>query len=112
MTAHIRVPSLTGELPATFSERALSVLRSLPFPGVIVTDALEMAGAAQVAGGVGAGAVMALRAGADLVCVGAAVTPQLVQEIVDTVVAAVESGSLPLRRVEEAAAGSATWPRR
>ncbi len=103
MTAHIRVPALTGALPATFSESALALLRSVPFDGVIVTDALEMAGAARVAGGVPGGAVLALRAGADLVCVGAAVTPDLIDAIVEAVEAAVEGGSLPLRRVEEAA---------
>ena len=53
MTAHIRVPELTGDAPATFSREALiGLLRDeLGFTGAIVTDALEMQGAAQVAGG-------------------------------------------------------------
>ncbi|HZG89293.1 MAG TPA: glycoside hydrolase family 3 N-terminal domain-containing protein, partial [Pseudonocardia sp.] len=44
MTAHIRVPALTGELPATLSSAALHTLlrTELGFPGVVVTDALDM----------------------------------------------------------------------
>src|SRR3954468_10060891 len=44
MTAHIRVPVLTGAAPATFSPATLVDLlrRELGFTGVVVTDALEM----------------------------------------------------------------------
>jgi hypothetical protein len=62
MTAHIRVPALTGDEPATFSRRALVDLlrRDLRFTGVVVTDALEMQGAAPR--GVPAAAVRSLAA--------------------------------------------------
>src|SRR6266511_3750293 len=73
MTAHIRVPAVTGGAPATFSRAALTELLrgELGFTGVVVTDALEMLGAAAYAGGIPAAAVLALAAGADLLCIGA-----------------------------------------
>jgi beta-N-acetylhexosaminidase len=109
MSAHIRVPSLTGELPATFSKRMLTdLLRGeLGFAGAIVTDAIEMQGAARIVGGTARGAVPSLLAGADLICIGADVTPELVEEIVILVAAAIASGELPLARLEEAASRTA-----
>lgn len=105
MTAHIRVPELTGDDPATFSRRILvGLLRDeLGFTGTIVTDALEMRGAVQATGGVAEGAVASLLAGADLLCIGSRVTAELVEQIVAAVVEAVSSGRLALARVEEAA---------
>jgi beta-N-acetylhexosaminidase len=106
MSAHIRVPSLTGDMPATFSRRMLTELLrdELGFTGAIVTDALEMQGAAKIAGGTPRTAVPALLAGADLLCIGADVDAELVELIVAEVIAAVRSGDLPLRRLEEASA--------
>jgi beta-N-acetylhexosaminidase len=104
MTAHIRVPSLTGAAPATFSPEAMRLLRNdLGFTGVIVTDALEMQAAAAYAGGIPAGAVLALAAGADLLCLGARVTPELVEAVVCEIVAAVHDGRLPESRLLDAA---------
>src|SRR4029079_2171757 len=70
MTAHIRVPAL-DDRPATVSPVVLGLLREeLGFDGVGITDALEMQGlAANV--GVEEGAVQALRADADALCIGA-----------------------------------------
>ncbi|MBL7255192.1 glycoside hydrolase family 3 protein [Paractinoplanes lichenicola] len=101
MSAHIRVPVLTGDDPATFSTAALQdLLRStLGFDGVIVTDALEMAGAAAAAGGIPQAAVRALTAGADLLCIGAEVTHELVEAVVAAIVAGV-----PAARLEQAVA--------
>jgi beta-N-acetylhexosaminidase len=109
MTAHIRVPELTGDQPATFSRSALvGLLRDeLGFTGAIVTDALEMRGAARIAGGTAKGAALALAAGADLLCIGAEVDAALVEEIVADVIGAVGDGRLPIARVEEAAARAA-----
>jgi beta-N-acetylhexosaminidase len=105
MTAHIRVPELTGNAPATFSRRTLvDLLRGeLGFGGVVVTDALEMAGAAEYAGGIPAGAVLALAQGADLLCIGADVTEPLVEAVAAEIAAAIGDGRLPLARVEDAA---------
>jgi beta-N-acetylhexosaminidase len=108
MTAHVRVPTLTGDDPATFSRAALiGLLRGEQgFGGAVVTDALEMRGAAQTAGGVGPGAVRALAAGADLLCIGSDVDRPLVERVADDIAAAIADGRLPVERVE-AAAGTA-----
>jgi beta-N-acetylhexosaminidase len=106
MTAHIRVPELTGDDPATFSRAALVDLlrRELGFTGAVITDALEMKGAALAAGGTARAAVPALAAGADLLCIGARVDAALVEEVAAEIVGAISDGRLPLARVEEAAA--------
>ncbi|MER7003976.1 glycoside hydrolase family 3 N-terminal domain-containing protein [Dactylosporangium sp. NPDC000555] len=106
MTAHIRVPALTGDAPATFSRAVLVDLlrRELGFTGVVVTDALEMLGAARYAGGIPAGAVLALAAGADLLCIGADIDERITNDCADEIVAAVHDGRLPLQRLEEAVA--------
>ena len=106
MTAHIRVPALTGELPATFSRPVLTdLLRDeYGFAGAVLTDALEMKGAALAAGGIGPAAVRALAAGADLLCLGAQVDAELVETVVGHIVAALRDGRLDVGRVEEAAA--------
>ncbi|GAA1632075.1 glycoside hydrolase family 3 protein [Actinoplanes couchii] len=123
MTAHIRVPSLTGTGPATFSRAALTgLLRDeLGFQGAIITDALEMRGAtafasgipqATVAGGIPLAAVAALSAGADLLCIGAAVDLPLVEAIAAEIALATTDGRLSVHRLEEAAtrnAALAAW---
>jgi beta-N-acetylhexosaminidase len=109
MTAHIRVPSLTGAGPATFSRTVLTdLLRGeYGFDGVVITDALEMKGAAVAAGGIGPAAVLALAAGADLLCIGAEVDHALVETVVAAIAAGVVDGRLPLSRLEDAAARNA-----
>nr|WP_205808642.1 glycoside hydrolase family 3 protein [Micromonospora sp. HNM0581] len=116
MTAHIRVPALTGHGPATFSRAVLvDLLRhEYGFDGVIVTDALEMKGATLAAGGVAPGAVRALAAGADLLCIGARVDADLVERVAAEIVAALGEGRLERTRVEQAAgraADLAAWTR-
>ncbi|SCL52580.1 beta-N-acetylhexosaminidase [Micromonospora citrea] len=116
MTAHIRVPALTGDGPATFSRRVLvDLLRhEYGFTGAVITDALEMKGAAVAAGGVGPAAVRALAAGADLLCIGAQVDAELVERVVEEIVGALADGRLERARVEEAAgrvAALAAWTR-
>ena len=109
MTAHIRVPALTGSDPATFSRRTLiDLLRGeYGFDGVIITDALEMRGAAEAAGGIPQAAVRALAAGADLLCIGAQVDEALTEAVAAEIVRAVTDGRLPLERLSDAAARTA-----
>ncbi|MFJ8577405.1 glycoside hydrolase family 3 N-terminal domain-containing protein [Micromonospora sp. NPDC093277] len=109
MTAHIRVPALTGDGPATFSRPVLvDLLRGeYGFTGTVVTDALEMKGAALAAGGVGPAAVRALAAGADLLCIGAKVDAGLVELVVEEIIGALGDGRLDRSRVEEAAGRAA-----
>jgi beta-N-acetylhexosaminidase len=103
MTAHIRFPALDDE-PATLSSTLIALLRSeLGFAGLVLTDALEMAA---ISGTVGleAGAVRALAAGADALCLGADRTPAEVDRVRAAILDAVRSGSLAEGRVQEAAA--------
>ncbi|NYT93970.1 glycoside hydrolase family 3 protein [Salinispora sp. H7-4] len=116
MTAHIRIPALTGAGPATFSRAALvDLLRhEYGFAGAVVTDALEMRGAVLAAGGVGPAAVAALAAGADLLCLGARVDAGRVEQVASEIGTALTDGRLELARVEEAAgrtAELAAWTR-
>lgn len=68
MTAHIVIPEL-GPAPATLNPAAGSLLRGLGFEGLQITDALDMA-AIRATTGSGRGAVLAILAGADLLCLG------------------------------------------
>ncbi|WP_117209288.1 glycoside hydrolase family 3 N-terminal domain-containing protein [Allorhizocola rhizosphaerae] len=105
MTAHIRVPSLTGDDPATFNSGLLvDLLRGeFGFAGAVVTDALEMKGASLIAGSIERAAIRALQAGADLLCIGAEVDLALIERIAASIVDAMVSGELKQERVEEAA---------
>jgi beta-N-acetylhexosaminidase len=104
MPGHLRVPELTGALPASLSAPALSLLRAeLGFTGVIVTDALEMK-AVSDAFGDGGGSVRALAAGCDVMCLGRDVSEERYLAIRDAIAAAVRSGELPGERLEEASA--------
>ncbi|MGI3780425.1 MAG: glycoside hydrolase family 3 N-terminal domain-containing protein, partial [Janthinobacterium lividum] len=103
MTSHILLPQVDPDAPATFSRRIIAgLLRTeLGFDGVVVTDALDMAGASGP-GGTPQSAVRALAAGCDLLCLGNDSTDEQVEAIVQAVRAAVDEGSLPAARVEEA----------
>jgi beta-N-acetylhexosaminidase len=100
MTAHIRVPQF-GEAPATLNREILQgLLRGeVRFSGLVMTDALEMR-AVSATVGVEEGAVLALRAGADALCLGHDFAPASVQR---ALVEAVRTGRLDERRVQEAA---------
>src|SRR5271157_4693058 len=101
MTAHIAVPALAPpDLPATLSPAILTgLLRTeLGFKGLVVTDALEMGGIAKGFSGAEA-AVRALEAGAD-----ALLMPADPEVALKAVVAAVESGRLTRRRIQESVA--------
>jgi beta-N-acetylhexosaminidase len=104
MTSHILLPQLDDEHPATMSHDILAgLLRAeLGFSGVIVTDALDMAGAS-AGRGIPDAAVGALRAGCDLLCIGTDNTDEQLAEIATAVTTAVADGSLDAERVNEAA---------
>ena len=71
MTAHVVVPSIDSA-PATLSAAHLTGLMrdELGFDGLVITDALEMGAVADTVG-MEEGAVLALVAGADALCLGA-----------------------------------------
>ena len=102
MTSHI-VLSAFGERPATFNRTVLDLLREeLGFTGLVVSDALDMAGAS-AGRGIPAAAVEALRAGCDLLCLGADKDVALVRAIQESVVEAVKGGILDEQRLVDAA---------
>jgi beta-N-acetylhexosaminidase len=105
MTGHLSLPAITGAAPATLSHAAITGLlrRRLGYPGVIVTDALDMGGASGRIG-IPEAAVRALLAGADLLCLGSKEYEDSVHAILDAIVAAVRSKRLTGERLEESAA--------
>ncbi len=107
MTAHIYLRSLDPELPATLSKPILSgVLRQqLGYGGVIISDDMYMQGIIDKYEPAEA-IVMALNAGADLLCVGNNISTGFEADrpfmLVDSIVAAVKEGRLPYERLAEA----------
>ncbi|GAA1448058.1 glycoside hydrolase family 3 protein [Leifsonia poae] len=110
MTSHVVLPSF-GELPATLNPRILASLRERGFTGAIVTDALDMA-AIRSEYGAGRGAVLALQAGADLLCIGnpsplgpkRGTTDDLADylEVRDALLGALDDGALAVADLERA----------
>jgi len=102
MTAHIFVPALDDERPATLSRRVVyDLLRvELGYEGVILSDDLEMKAIANTYA-VPEAAVLAIEAGCDgvLICSADYDTQSATLE---ALVHAVESGRLPYGRVEDA----------
>ena len=119
MSAHIQIPALddtqfvskkSGEtiyLPATLSKRILTDIlkEELHFKGVVLTDAMNMAAIAENFGPSEA-AVMALNAGADMVCMPvtlrSASDASALRELYEAIENALESGELPRERLEDA----------
>jgi beta-N-acetylhexosaminidase len=103
MTSHILVQQLDRNHPATMSRFVLhDLLRGeLGFSGMIVSDALDMAGASGSLGMSGA-SVAALRAGCDLLCLGTDNTDTELADIERAVGSAVADGTLGASRVREA----------
>jgi beta-glucosidase len=100
MTAHLLLPALDREHPATLSPAVLRGLlrQDLGFEGLVVTDALVMEA---IAGRYGAGeaAVRALQAGADLVLM-----PADVDAAIEAILDAVADGRLTREGLEARAA--------
>ncbi|MDP8981384.1 MAG: hypothetical protein M3O35_12430 [Acidobacteriota bacterium] len=97
MTAHMAVPALEPkEIPATVSTAILTdLLRTqMKFPGIIVTDAMDMQGLTKLYEP-GEAAVRALEAGADVLLM-----PKNAEEAIDGVAEAVRSGRLTVQRVD------------
>jgi beta-N-acetylhexosaminidase len=105
MPSHLRIPELTGDLPASLSSRAQTdLLRGeLGFAGVIVSDGLEMR-AVSDRYGIPEAAVQAVIAGTDLLCLGRDQDHVSFLAVRNALIEAVRSGRLPGSRLEEAAA--------
>jgi beta-N-acetylhexosaminidase len=103
MTAHVRFAALDDE-PATLSSKVIRMLRSeIGFDELVVTDALEMRAIGATVG-IEEGAVRALAAGADALCLGADLAPEEVAGVQAAVVGAVREGWLSENRVRAASA--------
>ncbi|WP_189221167.1 glycoside hydrolase family 3 protein, partial [Saccharothrix coeruleofusca] len=109
MTGHLVVPAW-GDQPATLNPRALRVLREeLGFTGAVITDGLDMKA---VGGDLAEGSVRALAAGVDALCLGGEpLDDDGLRWLVDSIVAAVESGALSRERLAEAARRTAALGR-
>jgi beta-N-acetylhexosaminidase len=104
MTAHVLVPTIDAERPATLSPSIVrAILREeMSYEGVILSDALEMKAIAD-RWPVPDAAVSAILAGCDgvLVCNGDIATQVAV---IEALIHAVEDGRLPVGRVDDALA--------
>ncbi|RZB14932.1 glycoside hydrolase family 3 protein [Streptomyces sp. F001] len=105
MSAHILVPALDPDRPATLSGTVLTDLlrRDLGYDGLIVTDGMEMR-AISGTYGIERGSVLAVAAGADAICVGGGLADdETVRRLRDALVAGVRAGELPEERLADAA---------
>lgn len=98
MTAHITAPAIDpASVPSTVSPRVLKGLlrEELGFRGLIVTDAMNMAGMTKQFAG-GEGAVRALEAGADVL-----LAPPDPDVVIRAVMNAIKQGRLSKQRIDE-----------
>ena len=95
MSAHLQIPALDPQYPATLSDRVLTQLlrQQLGFAGLIVTDALVM-GAIAKRYGPTESAVLAVEAGADILLM-----PLDPEVAIQAVCAAVAAGRIPADRI-------------
>ena len=96
MTAHLQIPALDPERPATLSKAVLTnLLRDqLGFEGLVVTDALVME-AIRAHHSAGDAALLAFEAGADLILM-----PEDADAAIDALCAGLQNGRIPLERLE------------
>ena len=97
MTAHLVLPELDPQQPATLSKAVLTDLlrQQMGFNGLVVTDALVMA-AISARHGAGEAAVLAFEAGADLILM-----PEDADAAIEGLCDSFSSGRLSLKRLNE-----------
>jgi beta-N-acetylhexosaminidase len=101
MTAHILIPSIDEAHPATLSPRIIRMVKgSLNFPGIVVTDDLEMK-AISSRYGTAEASVAAIAAGCDAVLL-CGTDPAAQVAAIEALIYAVEQGTIPIKRVEDA----------
>jgi beta-N-acetylhexosaminidase len=101
MAAHVAVPAIDGDRPASISPKFLTgILRDeWRFDGVCFTDCMQMDAIAQGVGTV-RGVTEAIAAGAD--CALVSHDPDLAFEAAQQLAQAVDDGKVPLRRLQQA----------
>lgn len=104
MTAHILIPSLDAAVPATLSPKIVDGLlkRQLGYDGLVLSDDLEMKA---ISGryGMAEATVMAISAGCDAVLM-CGENQDAQARAIEAVIRAVEEGTVPLKRAEDALA--------
>lgn len=104
MTAHILIPALDPDRPATLSPRIVTGMlkEELGYQGLVLSDDLEMKA---ISGryGIPEATVMAVAAGCDAVLMCGDAQDVQAQSL-EAVIRAVEDGSIPLKRAEDAVA--------
>jgi beta-N-acetylhexosaminidase len=102
MTAHVLIPALDDQRPATMSPRIVDEMlkRDMRFGGLVVSDDMDMR-AASGTHGVPASAVAAIAAGCDVVLL-CGPSQETQMATMEALIRALEAGVLPLKRVENA----------
>lgn len=101
MSAHILFPAIEGEkLPGTLSYKVLTGLlrEKMGFRGIVITDCMEM-NAIKTFFGTPKAAVMAVKAGADIICISHTMDLQIESAV--NIKNAVLSGEIPESRIDE-----------
>lgn len=100
MSCHIRFPKIDPDLPATLSPAILTDLlrKKQGFQGLVFTDCMEM-DAIQKGWGTAEGAVLAVLAGCDVLCISHHI--EAVKAACDAIYEAVQSGRVPRARIQE-----------
>lgn len=101
MVGHLDMAMLDPDLPSSLSPHIVQgILREqMGYNGLIMTDALDM-DAIDTRFGLSQAAVRAILAGNDLITPGPHVGTQTVAPAIEAVVAAVESGEIPMERID------------
>lgn len=106
MTAHIVNRNLDPDLPATLSHKVLTELlrNQMGYDGVVVTDDMYMQGIIDNYS-VENAIIMAINAGADMLCVGNNIStgfePNRPQRLVELIVRAIKDGRISYSRIQE-----------
>jgi len=100
MSCHIVFPKIDPELPATLSPAIIGDLlrKKQGFEGLVFTDCMEM-DAIQKGWGMARGAVLAVAAGCDVLCISHHL--EQVQSAVEAIEQAVADGIIPRSRIQE-----------
>ena len=100
MTTHIIFTAIDAEYPATLSKKVLTNLlrEELGYTGLIITDGMEMDAVSKNFGGYGETAVMAVKAGADILTYTTTYNPATAHK---ALMAAVSSGDITEERINE-----------
>ena len=100
MSCHIVFPKIDPELPATLSPAIIGDLlrKKQGFDGLVFTDCMEM-DAIQKGWGMARGAVLAVAAGCDVLCISHHL--EQVQSAVEAIEQAVADGIIPRSRIQE-----------